>query len=124
MQTDDDLPITLLELLQNAPSPTADTATEFGTKFFVWGTPAPATLHIVGSSERHVRGARFTYRRRLDESNREFEARVDGYAAGFMTGNAGRAWVEGELVFSQTKYTNATLTIYHVPMAAPVKHAA
>ncbi|WP_110513181.1 hypothetical protein [Herpetosiphon llansteffanensis] len=100
--------------------PDAD-ATEFGTKYFVWGTPLdtnPATPST--PTQRRLCGARFTYRIRPGESNHEFEARIHTVALKFLSGS-GTLYIEGEMTFSRHRYTEAALILYHPPIVAPIE---
>lgn len=117
-------PMTLAQLLHNIPSPHTDVATEFGTKHFVWGEPLqPGAWSIVGSPSRHIRGVTYTYRRKETESNPEFEFRINGYAERFLAGSGG-TWIEGSMTFSRHRYTEASLTVFHQPVEAPLRKAA
>ncbi|GAA5527640.1 hypothetical protein [Herpetosiphon gulosus] len=99
--------------------PDAD-ATEFGTKYFVWGTPPDPNAALPSTSpQRRLCGARFTYRIRPGESNHEFESRVDALALKFLSGS-GTLYIEGEMTFSRHRYTEAALTLYHAPIVAPI----
>lgn len=96
--------------------------TEFGTKFFEWGALPAEDLTVVTilGSQRRICGARFTYRIRPDETNKEFEARINMLAMKFLNGS-GTLYIEGEMRFAKHRYTEAALTLHHPPIAAPIE---